>query len=99
MGFWFVTLTSEVTQRWLIDYSGYAEVEGTYPEPPENLLISVGIKSSRLDGDGNLIQLAAAPGFEDSIIRRTIDGLSETVYLEADIFLVKMHASGLTTGP
>lgn len=95
--FWMARHTAGQTTRWRIDHSGVATLEGTYPAPPANHSPA---GSARLDGSGHLFQEGWGPGsFEDMILYRNLNGLSEVVYTEATNPGVKIHISSLVTGP
>ena len=54
----------------------------------------------RLDKSGAFFQIGRGQGdFEDIIVRRDMQGGSEVVYTETTTPLVKIHISGLITGP
>jgi hypothetical protein len=95
--FWMARQASGETTLWRIDHAGGATLEGTYPAPPANHTPS---GSARLDGSGNLFQEGRGPAtFEDVVIYRNLNGLSERVYTEATNPAVKLHISSLVTGP
>ena len=82
---------------WEIDKSGAATLRGRYSPPPSPTLHPF---PAQLEPGGALLQFGHGPGvFEDVIVRRTIDGRAEVVYSEAWGPLVKIHISGLITGP
>lgn len=95
--FWMARNVSGAVTLWRIDHSGAATLEGTYPAPPANNTPS---GSARLDGSGNLFQQGRGPAtFEDVVISRSLNGLSEVIYTEASNPAVKLHISSLVTGP
>jgi len=95
--FWMARNASGVVTLWRIDHSGAATLEGTYPAPPANNTPS---GSARLDSAGHLFQEGRGPAvFEDVVIYRNLNGLSEVVYTEATNPAVKLHISSLVTGP
>jgi hypothetical protein len=82
---------------WGIDKSGEATLRGQYPPLPASTSLP---SQGQLEPGGALVQFAEGPGvFEDVIVRRTIDGRSDVVYSDARGPLVKIHISGLITGP
>ena len=100
-GFWLVLQNGDpgAAELWHVARAGAAQLLGSYPAPPADATIQY---SSRLAGDGALFQLATDAGsghVRDLIVRRTLAGAAEVVYDEADEPLVRIHGSGLVTGP
>jgi hypothetical protein len=100
-GFWVVLdgTTLHGAALWHVARDGHAELVGEYPAPPAR---SSPAYRARLSGDGALFQLATdvtAEQHTDLIIVRSLSGASDVVYDEADEPLVRIHISGLVTGP
>jgi hypothetical protein len=100
-GYWAAVQPADAAampELWHVGFDGAAELLGTYPEPPPNQSVMF---ESELDGEGRLVQFASdtTETFRDTIIRRDIEGASELIYDEADDPVVKLHISGLFTGP
>jgi hypothetical protein len=85
-------------ELWELDATGAMKLRGRYPPAPPSTREQD--FQAQLEPGGALVQFAAGMAtFEDVIIRRTIEGSSEVVYTEARGPLVKIHISGLITGP
>lgn len=96
--FWMARYASDTVTLWRIDYTGVATLEGTYPAPPAGNHSALG--GARLDGAGNLFQVGfVLTSFDEVIISRNLNGLSEVVYTEATNPAVQFHGSSLVTGP
>lgn len=100
-GFLVVVSENQGQELWKIDATGAATLAGAYPAPPAGYNPYTDYQdASRLDPSGALFQTAYKSGeFLDVILRRAIDGTSEIVYTEATMPLVRLHDSGLLTGP
>jgi hypothetical protein len=86
-------------ELWEIAADGAATLRGAFPSLPAG---ATGVQgySSKLDGCGALVQIGyGVATFEDVIVRREVGGASELVYTETSNPLVKIHISGLVTGP
>jgi hypothetical protein len=87
----------DVSQLWEIAPDGSATHRGDYPPFPTEVGPAPG---AMLLPDGVLFQMANGPRIvHDAIVRREIGGVSEVVYTEANDPHVKIHISGLLTGP
>jgi hypothetical protein len=100
-GFWLVLQgePSDGATLWHVAHDGRAEQVADYPSPPARANLGY---SARVAGDGTLFQLATNledGALRDLIVRRSLFGGSEIVYDEADAPLVRIHVSGLVTGP
>jgi hypothetical protein len=98
-GFWVAVLpiTSSDPELWELHPDGTSTRVGSYPPPPVGQQIQA---SAALDGCGALLQMSSGPAtFEDTIVRRQVQGSSQVVYDEATNPLVKIHISYLITGP
>ena len=85
-------------ELWLVGNDGAASRVGTYPPAPAGVS-SIG-SAVALEGTSALLQFGSGSTFtEDLIIRRDVGGSSAVVYSEASKPLVKIHISGLVTGP
>lgn len=101
LGFWVVIGNYdgfEQAELWYIDSFGQGTPMGPYPPPPPGTSF---LSPATLTRDGTLFQFAkdVANLDNDLIIRRSVNGLSEIVYEEASNPLVRVHISGLITGP
>ena len=98
--FWLVLGDDPINQElWEIDRAGAAKRLAQYATPTDDTA-PVGPRG-RLDKTGAFFQLARRMGdpLEDLILRRDIFGKSERVYSEITSPLVRIHGSGLITGP
>jgi hypothetical protein len=100
-GFWLVLRAEPPlsTELWHIARDGRAERVGDYPEPPVEASTTY---IARVAPDGALFQFATSfsGGLpHDLILRRSLLGAAEIVYDERNEPLVRIHASGLVTGP
>jgi hypothetical protein len=98
-GFWVAVLpiTSSDPELWELHPDWTSTKVGSYPPPPVGQTIS---SPAALDGCGALLQISSGPAvFEDTIVRRQVQGSSQVVYDEATNPLVKIHISYLITGP
>jgi hypothetical protein len=98
-GFWVAVLpiTSSDPELWELHPDGTSTRLGSYPPLPVGQTLG---SSVALDGCGALLQTSRGPGvFEDTIVRRQVQGSSQVVYDEATNPLVKIHISYLITGP
>lgn len=88
----------DMPELWEVATDGSAAMVGVYPLQPAGQSTRFG---AALDGSGALYQMSSTIDvvFEDTIIRRTVDGDSEVVYSEADLPVVKIHISDLVTDP
>jgi len=94
--FWVALSAQESQELWEIDALGNGQRLGNFPALPPGLNFS---GNSALEASGALLTMTTGPGmFEESIVRRTIDGESRVVYGESSKPLVKIHISGLITG-
>ena len=89
---------SAAPELWRVSTSGGATLIGTYGPLPANTASPI---HARLDGSGRLFAMArdTTQSFVDVIIRREVGKASDVVYTEANNPLVKLHISGLVTGP
>lgn len=86
-------------ELWSIDATGAAALEGVYPALPADAHWP-DLHSAKLDACRALLHFASGPEvFQDIIVRRELSGASQTVFDEAANPLVKIHISGLVTGP
>lgn len=85
---------SSVQRLYRVSINGTAQVVGNYPALPAGYS---GPRSLRLDRAGTLFGMYW--GTWDVIIRRAPGGTADIVYTEATNPLVKIHISGLVTGP
>jgi hypothetical protein len=86
-----------VSELWEIEPSGAASRRGEYPPLPTEITPAPGFK---LLADGVAYQIVSGPRVtDDAVVRRELGGASEVVYTEADDPHVKLHISGLLTGP
>lgn len=83
-------------ELWLIPPNGQAMKIGAYELHPEGLFESA--LTAKLASNDELFS-RTYQGNTDVVVRRTLDGMSEQVYSEADDPRVKMHMSTLFTGP
>lgn len=85
-------------ELWQVDGAAQAARVGTYADPPPR---AFAIYAGRLAGDGTLFQIAmdqtAVPNA--IILRRNVSGAADIVYDEGLDPLVRVHTSGLVTGP
>jgi hypothetical protein len=99
--FWLVRGGSDplALELWEIDRTGKAQRVGQYANPTDDSAPVT--PEGRLDKTGALLQLARRTGdpLEDVILRRDVAGKCETVYTESTKPLVRIHISGLVTGP
>ncbi len=96
-GFFLVVGTDDAAELWHVDPEGAAASLGSYGDLPMGYHDAFGTK---LDGCGGLYQFAYGPAaFEDVIVRRHIGRPTEIIYTEAGDPVVKIHISGLLTGP
>jgi hypothetical protein len=93
-----IGVTFSQPQLWRVPASGAAQLIGIYPALPANISQS---QEGKLDRTGRLFEIArdTSVTFRDVIVRRTIGGTSDVVYTEATNPMVKLHISGLVTGP
>ncbi len=87
-------------ELWFVGLDGNATMRGAYPPLPAGH--SVG-GTPRLDASGRLYELSRYTSgnavLRDAVVRRSVDGQSDVVYDEANDPIVKVHISGLFTGP
>lgn len=91
--------TPDERELWHVAEDGVAVRRGIYPPLPSGYSHR---GTATLAGDGSLWYLASGPGrFEDTIVRRTIEGATEVVYTEARVPTpaILVHGSDLVTGP
>lgn len=88
----------DMPELWEVATDGSAVMVGVYPLQPEKQTTRFG---AELDGSGALYQMSSTIGvaFEDTIVRRSVDGDSEVIYTEADLPIVQIHISDLVTDP
>jgi hypothetical protein len=98
--FWVVEPRDSLGQSvelWEIDGTGMSRRVLQYASAPANLTLR---QRGRLDKSGAFSQMGSTRvALEDIIVRRDMQGGSEVVYTETTNPLVKIHISGLITGP
>jgi len=97
-GFWIVLIGPESFDEhdlWWVDFNGVATYVGRYASRSNS---SLGADGFALAADGALYDLLYDIDAFHMIERRTLSG-TQIVYSERDAPLVKMHISGLVTGP
>ena len=99
--FWIANMIDYATQNvelWEIDAAGMAQRVSQYAAMPAEATYIDGW--GRLDKDGAFFQIARVENTNhDIIVRRDRQGSSKIVYTDATGPLVKIHISGLITGP
>lgn len=82
-------------ELWTVGDDGDLALVGRYPPPPGGYRDG----AEALAADGALLHITRGPDFDDAVVRRTIGGVSEVVYSESTLPPVRLHISGLVTGP
>jgi hypothetical protein len=102
-GFWVaVGFPSSDPELWEIHPDGTSTMIGSYPPVPTGQGVYASTGQAALDGCGALLQMSkySGPmGFENTIVRRQVQGNSLVVYDEATMPLVRAFSSYLVTGP
>ena len=106
-GFWLVREDYPTDERWFVDSSGAASLDGTFPH---HLAGTQNHEPPVLDGDGVAYDITLMSDLADAVQRRTLDGQVTSVYSEDDrskycpeasvqCLFVMVHISHLITGP